>query len=191
MDDLIAKIKQTASPLRRQLLVVALVTRVLRERGEAPPVLIGGCALSYYTREVYFTADIDLAYPRSAVFDEVLDGLGFRREGRYWVQEDWNVAVECPAADLAGEDAPREEVELGEGLYLYVIGLEDLLIDRLNAWVHWKSAVDREMLLVLLRRYGTELDWEYLQGRAGQPENDVRDELARLRAAAEAVDENP
>lgn len=61
MDDLIAKIKQTASPLRRQLLVVALITRELRERGETPPVLIGGCALSYYTREVYFTADIDLA----------------------------------------------------------------------------------------------------------------------------------
>ncbi|MBP7864572.1 MAG: hypothetical protein KA419_01375 [Acidobacteria bacterium] len=81
----------------------------------------------------------------------MLDGLGFRREGRHWVQEGWNIAVKCPAADLAGEDALREEIDLGEGLGLYVIGLEDLLIDRLNAWVHWKSAVDREMLLVLPR----------------------------------------
>jgi hypothetical protein len=52
-------IKSTESPLKRQLLMVALVTRLLEEKGKGSPIIIGGCALSYYSREVYFTADID------------------------------------------------------------------------------------------------------------------------------------
>lgn len=34
-----------------------------------------------------------------------------------------------------GEDAPRTEVEV-DGLRVVVLGVEDLLIDRLRAWVH-------------------------------------------------------
>ena len=59
--EIIEKIRQTESPLKRQLLMVALITRLLREKGKEVPLVIGECALSYYSREVYFTADIDLA----------------------------------------------------------------------------------------------------------------------------------
>ena len=55
------KIKTVGSPLARQLLMTGLITRLLEEQGKAAPVLIRGLALSYYTREVYFTSDINLA----------------------------------------------------------------------------------------------------------------------------------
>jgi hypothetical protein len=45
-------IKNTESPLKRQLLMVGLITRLLEEQGKKAPVVIGGCALSYYSREV-------------------------------------------------------------------------------------------------------------------------------------------
>ncbi|MCJ7581916.1 MAG: hypothetical protein MUP98_15490 [Candidatus Aminicenantes bacterium] len=35
-----------------------MITRLLEEQEKAAPVLIGGLALSYYTREVYFTSDM-------------------------------------------------------------------------------------------------------------------------------------
>ncbi len=177
-------IKQTESPLKRQLLTVALLTSLLEKRGKPAPVIIGGCALSYYTREVYFTADIDLAYVDREVLDEVLKDIGFSKRGRYWVNESLKSAVEVPAAVLAGEEAPLEVVELGEGLNCRVIGIEDLIIDRLNACKHWRSQTDCEMVELLIIKYSGELDWPYLEKKADLPENDILGELQSLKTKA-------
>lgn len=181
----LAKIKETESPLRRQLLLLAVITRLLREKGKPAPVLVGGCALSYYSREVYFTADIDLAYADRETFDEVLRELGFSREGRYWVNRELDLMVEVPASSLAGEEAHRETVELGEGLECTVLGIEDLLIDRMNACRHWKSEADCEMVELLVARYGKEMDWDYLLERAALPENGTAQEFRRLKERQE------
>jgi len=135
-------IRKTESPLRRQLLIVALLTKLLKKMGKSAPVIIGGCALSYYSREVYFTSDIDLAYADREALDTVLKGIGFDKKGRYWVHEELKLAVEAPASSLPEEDSPVEVVELGEDLQCSIIGIEDLVIDRLNAYKHWKSEID-------------------------------------------------
>lgn len=173
-------IKRTESPLKRQLLVVALITRLLEEMGKAPPIIVGGCALSYYSREVFFTADIDLAYGDREAMDRVLKEIGFEKRGRYWVNEELKTAIEVPASVLAGEDAPVEVVELGEGLKCTMIGIEDLFIDRLNACKHRKSEIDCEMVELLGKKYFNELDWSYLEERAGKPENDTLSEVLEL-----------
>jgi hypothetical protein len=179
--DILTKIGATEAPLARQMLMTGLITRVLEDRGKPAPVLIGGLALSYYTREVYFTADIDLAYADRDALDAALRELGFVKKGRYWVHEGLDMAVEAPASELAGEDAPRETVELEGGLRCVVIGLEDLIIDRLNACKHWKSEVDCEMTELLIVRYRQELDWVYLEKRAALQENDTLAELRTLK----------
>lgn len=179
--DIIAKIKATESPLTRQLLIVGLVSHLLEEKGKPAPIIIGGCALSYYTREVYFTADIDLAYADRESLDAVLNSLDFHKKGRYWVSEDLDIAIEVPASQLAGEDSPIEIVELGEGLKCKVLGLEDLIIDRLNACKHWKSEIDCEMAELLVHRYKDELDWRYLEKKASLPENDTLREMRSLK----------
>lgn len=74
-----------------------------------------------------------------------------------------------------------ESVKLGEGLHCLVIGVEDLLIDRLNACKHWKSQVDCEMTELLIERYGKEMNWDYLERKAEQPQNDTLDELKSLK----------
>jgi hypothetical protein len=180
--DILAKIGSTEAPLARQLLMAGLITRRLAEKGKPAPVLIGGLALSYYTREVYFTADIDLAYADREALDEVLRELGFVKKGRYWVHTGLDMAVEAPASGLAGEESQRETVELGAGLSCVVIGLEDLIIDRLNACKHWKSEIDCEMAELLILRYGKELDWAYLEKRAALAENDTLAELRALKS---------
>jgi hypothetical protein len=180
--DILAKIGATQGPLARQLLMTGLITRRLAEKGKPAPVLIGGLALSYYTREVYFTADIDLAYADREALDEVLRELGYVRKGRYWVHTGLDIAVEAPASRLAGEEAPRETVELEGGLFCVIIGLEDLIIDRMNACKHWKSEIDCEMTELLIARYGSEIDWTYLEKKAGLPENDTLAELSALKS---------
>jgi hypothetical protein len=177
----IRQIKKIESPLKKQLLMVALVSKLLEERGKDTPIVIGGCALSYYSREVYFTADIDLAYADREALDKVLRDIGFRKEGRYWISEDLKLAVEVPASVLIGKDSPREIVELGEGLQCRIIGIEDLIIDRLNACKYWKSEVNCEMVELLIRRYLKEIDWDYLERQTAKPENNTLTELLELK----------
>ena len=179
--DILAKIESTDAPLARQMLMTGLITRILEDGGKPAPVLIGGLALSYYTREVYFTADIDLAYADRDALDAVLKELGFEKKGRYWVHDGLDMAVEAPASKLAGEDALRETVELEGGLRCVIIGLEDLIIDRMNACKHWKSEVDCEMMALLVARYREELDWPYLEKKAALPENDTLADLWALK----------
>ena len=174
-------IKNTESPLKKQLLTVALITRLLEETGRSAPVIIGGCALSYYSREIYFTADIDLAYADREALDAVLKKIGFEKSGRYWVHEGLKVVIEAPASVLAGEDSPVEIVEMGEGLQCRIIGIEDLVIDRLNACKHWKSEIDCEMAELLVKKYFNELDWSYLEEKAARSENDTLSEIQELK----------
>jgi hypothetical protein len=174
-------IKNTESPLKRQLLMVGLITRLLQEQGKKAPVVIGGCALSYYSREVYFTTDIDLAYAEREALDRVLKSVGFQQKGRYWVHEGLKMAIEASASKLAGEGAPVEIVEVGEGLQCTIIGIEDLIIDRLNACKHWKSEIDCEMVELLVNRYYSDLDWPYLEKKAAKPENDISSELQEIK----------
>lgn len=177
--DILGRIGAIEAPLARQLLMTGLITRLLEERGKPAPVLIGGLALSYYTRDVYFTADIDLAYADREALNGVLGELGFEKSGRYWVHRGLDIAVEAPTFGLPGEEAPRETVELEAGLSCVIIGLEDLIIDRMNACKHWKSEVDCEMTELMIARYGKEIDWAYLEKKAALPENGT---LAELRA---------
>jgi hypothetical protein len=185
-EEILEIIKRTESPLKRQLLTVALVSHLLQKKGKEVPIVIGGLALSYYTREVYFTADIDLAYADREALDEVLKELDFEKRGRYWVNEDLKIAIEVPVAVLAEEDSPLEIVELGPELQCKIVGIEDLIIDRLNACKHWKSEIDCEMAELLVMKYGKELDWDYLEKRAKKPENDLIQELDELKTKAGA-----
>lgn len=174
-------IKKTESPLKKQLLMVALITKLLEEVGKSPPLIIGGCALSYYSREVYFTADIDLAYADREALGAVLTNIGFEKRGKYWASEELKMAIEAPASVLIGEDSTVEIVDLGEGLQCRMIGIEDLLIDRLNACKHWKSEIDCEMVELLAKRYLNDLDWSYLEKKAAMPENDTLVDLLAIK----------
>ena len=183
--EIIEIIKNTESPLKRQLLMVGLITRLLEEQGKKAPVVIGGCALSYYSREVYFTTDIDLAYADREALDSVLGSIGFQKKGRYWVHEGLNMAIEAPASKLSDEEAPVEIVEVGEGLQCTIIGIEGLIIDRLNACKHRKSEIDCEMVELLIHRYFNDLDWSYLEKKSVKPENDILMELQEFKRRAQ------
>lgn len=154
-------------PLRRRLVALGLLTDRLAE-AEIEPILVGGTALEFYTAGGYATKDLDLALPLSPEVDAAFAELGFRKEGRYWYREDLDLLIEAPAPEgLPGEDAPRTRVEI-DGLVVAIIGVEDLLLDRLRGWVHWKSEEDGRWTRRLALLYADRIDWDYLRGRAGE-----------------------
>lgn len=147
---------------RRRLVALALVADRLAEDG-IEPILVGGAALELYTAGGYATGDVDLALPSIPEVDRAFADLGFGKRGRFWVREDLDLFFEAPApAGLPGETAPRTELEV-EGMRVVVIGIEDLLVDRIRAAVHWKSDEDRRWARRLALLHAPTIDWSYLR----------------------------
>lgn len=116
-------------------------------------------------------ADVEAAFAR----------LGFAKEGRFWHHADLDLLFEAPApAGLPGEDAPRTVVDI-DGLRIVIIGIEDLLIDRLRAWVHWRSDEDGRWAQRLAGLHVKRIDWAYVRERV----RPVPEEAAALRRIEE------
>ena len=161
------RLRDEKDPRRRRLLALGLLTRELAPLG-IEPILVGGAALEFYTAGGYATYDVDLALPSGSDVDAAFARLGFEKEGRFWRHAVFDLLFEAPApAGLPGEDAMRTEVDV-EGLRVVVIGIEDLLIDRLRAWVHWRSEEDGRWTRRLAGLHGDRLDWGYLRNRTRQ-----------------------
>jgi hypothetical protein len=174
--DLLEKAKEIAEPLKRRLFVLGVITSALSPYG-VRPILIGGGAVEYYTFGGYTTRDTDLAVADHQRLDEILGRLGFRRLGRFWMRDDLDSVIEAPAGALAGEEAPLTAVEV-DGLTAFVLGVEDLVIDRLNGFVHWHWRADGRWAERLIALHGADMDWAYLHRRALTEGTDV--ELRRM-----------
>lgn len=166
------------NPARRRLVALALVADRLADDA-IEPILVGGAALEIYTEGGYATGDVDLALPNVSEVDRAFADLGFRKQGRFWVREDLDLFFEAPApAGLPGETSPRTELDV-EGMRVVVIGLEDLLLDRLRAAVHWQSLEDRRWARRLVLLYPDRMDWQYLREKTAADAAE-REELDRL-----------
>lgn len=164
--DLEARIAAFADTLERRLVFVALLSRGVEALGYTAPVIVGGHAVEFWTAGDYPTVDIDLAGASEPIAD-ILSRWGFRREGRHWFDEKLGIVVEVPATALTKAQRERVvSVDMG-GIPACVLGIEDLILNRLNACVHWK---DEESCLwaVSLVRAAPELDAAYLRERASE-----------------------
>lgn len=151
---------------RRRLLLAGYLAAELRAQG-ITPVVVGGGAVEVYTFNDYTTHDLDIVVSNREAVAQLLDSLGFeKRSGyRHWISEELEIAVEIPDHHLAGSMDRLTEVQVGD-YTAYVIGVEDIIIDRLNAYVHWKSQSDYEQALRILTVHYAEIDQAYLQDRA-------------------------
>jgi len=68
-----------------------------------------------------------------------------------------------------------------EGLEVYVIGIEDLIVDRLNSYVWWKYARDGEWVSQLIKIHSKRIDWKYLKKRC--KEEGILSALNKLKGA--------
>lgn len=150
-------------PLDRRMWVLAIITQYLAPTG-IKPVLVGGGAVEFYTSGGYTTFDIDVIADSQAL-EPVMAELGFTKQGRHWIREDIATAIEAPGASLGSESHRVLEVQI-EDMKVFVVGIEDLIIDRLNAFVHWKSKEDGRWAAHLITENQNQIDWDYLNTRA-------------------------
>jgi predicted nucleotidyltransferase len=155
-----------SSTLEKKLLIVGELTRRLATQG-IRPIIVGGTAVEIYSLGAYQTYDIDLVVAQREQAICALEAMGFERAGRVWFHPSWEMVIEIPDTHLAGDTARINRIDI-DGYQVDCIGLEDLILDRLNAAVYWRSSEDRRWVGILLGAYGDTLDYAYLRERAGQ-----------------------
>lgn len=90
--------------------------------------------------------------------------MNFEKIGRLWFNSELEIAIEISADKLFGDYDKVNTVEI-EGLKIYIIGIEDFIVDRLNFCIYWNFKDDCEWAkeLTILRK--DEIDFDYLEKR--------------------------
>lgn len=150
---------------QRTIHIMSILTPEFEKTG-VTPVIIGGSAVEFYTRNWYATGDIDLAIDitREGVIENIMEKHRFKHSGRMWIREDLSLYVEFPGDvdDLDMDKVARVDTDWG---HAYVIGLEDIIFDRIEAAEHWKSESDREQAVRIASVFYDDIDWPYLTDR--------------------------
>ena len=148
----------------RRTAAIAAWVQGLFSRENRAPVLVGGAAVEILTGGAYTTGDLDFVGFVPPSVRDILKENGFKRSGRDWIHEVAEIFLEFPGDALDPKERAIRHQAYGYNLLL--VSLEDLLVDRLGAWAHWKSGVDGANAFLLYRICRSEIDEERLTGRA-------------------------
>lgn len=167
-NDLIKKIKKISDPFKQKLYFIGILTKLL-EKEKLTPIIVGGYALEFYTAGGYNTVDIDVIFSDNKLLDSYLKKLNFVRIGRGWFNKELDILIESPGSSLELEEKKNlTEVKIKD-VKVYIIGLEDLIIDRLNAYIYWQSNDDGYWVKELLGLFAKKINWEYLRKKLKKP----------------------
>lgn len=175
------QVREELNPLKKKLKFLAWLNSELLKRGKNTfPVLVGGSAVQYYTNGAYASLDMDILWSDSAVLTEILSPYGFKREGRYWFNDEEDLVLEAPSHFFN-----EKYITLNTGYgSVRMIALEELIMDRLDAYKWTNRRDDYKWAKVMLETYLcmrnelSALDYEYL---AKETKNrDIADALENL-----------
>src|SRR6056297_2769182 len=154
----------------KKIKIIAVLTSALKENLNITPVVVGGQAVEFYTGGGYATMDVDIICESSTKkIGGIIEKLGFYKDNKYWILDSDRIdlAIETPSGPLAGSVDKLLELEIGRHT-AYLIGIEDIIIDRLNAYVYWKEKWQEEWILGMMVSNYEDIDFEYLNKRAGE-----------------------
>jgi hypothetical protein len=160
---IISQVKREPNDLKGKLLLVGYISEVLSRRGKAL-FLVGGQAVETYTAGQFTTGDIDITTTDKELTEKILVRLGFEREGMIWLNAGISIAVHIVGSYRSKSEMARS-VKVGP-YTISVAGVEDLIVDRLVAAKHWKSARDAEQATAMFRSFEESIDTQYLKKRA-------------------------
>jgi len=170
----LSQLKKEQNPLRMKMLLLGYVTDRLEKKAEHV-VLVGGQAVETYTGGQFLTGDVDITTTDSKTTEEILKGLGFKKISMIWLNEQLGIAIQIVGSILTGSLEKTRTIQTGP-YNVKVIGVEDLIIDRLSHAKFWKSPGDLEKAKVLYANFKNQIDEGYLKETAKK--SDVEDFLA-------------
>jgi predicted nucleotidyltransferase len=164
MLDELKKIASIENLVDKKAYFMSLLTRETEKRNTRP-IVVGGSAVDFYTEGIFPSYDIDLIGSRKIIGEILENTFGFKRSGRHWIDEQLGIFIEVPGDHLAGSKDKITTITIND-LKVYVIGIEDLIIDRMAACSEWKSDTDCKQAYYMLRYYQNRIDFKYLNEKA-------------------------
>lgn len=165
-------LSQGKDTLRYLVAVASVITDAFLTIGKNPPVVVGGLAVEAYTAGGYTTLDVDMIILDDDTASQVMHALGFHRQPghRHYEHPDTKAFVEFPTGPLDGSPDRITEIQLDDGTSLYVIGIEDIILDRVAAYVNWDKrnadSADATQAILLMMAQWDRIDHEYLRTEA-------------------------
>jgi len=153
------------SDFKRKMMFLAWLTVKMQDKGINFTV-VGGEAAELYTFGKYESAAIDIVSSGSISLRETLREIGFKNQGKDWWSDSLRIFLEIVSSSFTGDETRVKGMDLGRGISVRVIGIEDLILDRLASCEFWKFKADCEIAIDLLARYRTEIDMDYLTVKA-------------------------
>ena len=126
-------------------------------------VLSGGSCVEIYSRGDYTSYDIDLINRYNDTFfkiKSVMESLGFKEEGKYFVYDDTQFYIEFPSGPLGVGDGPVNKIEELTTKYgvLKLLTPTDCIKDRLAAYYHWDDEQSLTQAIWVAQKNNINLD---------------------------------
>lgn len=114
------------------------------EKENIEVVLSGGSCVEIYSRGDYTSYDLDLINRYNDTFfkiKKVMESLGFKEEGKYFIHVDTKYFIEFPSGPLGVGDSDVKDIEKIVTKYgvLKLLTPTDCVKDRLAAYYHWND----------------------------------------------------
>lgn len=155
--------KYANDAVRERLCIASVICERMKEFANEV-VMVGGSAVEFYTAASYMTKDIDFIAKDAFNIKRVMTGLGFKNDGDgIWYHDDTSVIIEFPKGPLVGEYSRTTRVETAYGI-VEVIGIEDIILDRVSAAKFWQDTP--EWAEYLLSSHYDNVDFTYLRDKA-------------------------
>ena len=157
-------LKRIGNRWERRLFFAAIISEFLQKNHRVDLVVVGGNAVEFYTLGSYSTEDIDIVVTNFGIVENLLQCLNFEKINRIWYREDIDISIDLVGSELAGDPKRVSRVSI-KGRTVQIIGLEDVIVDRLNAFIHWKSEQDGLWAQEIVAIHQGDIDWKYLEQR--------------------------
>ncbi len=159
------KMKTFDKDYKKKLLFLGLLHKYLKKLNSGL-ILLDGLAVQFYTAGEYLTSDIDLACNNRNSIKDLLISIQFKEIGRHFYLEDLDLSIEIPTSSITPNQQKKLNILQIDGYEIPILGIEDIIIDRLNAFTHWQSLEDGRIAKELIFLHYEKIDWEYLETQA-------------------------
>jgi hypothetical protein len=160
----VPRLRKEPDELARKMLLIGYLTERLERKKPESVYVVGGQAVETYTAGQFRTGDIDIVTPDTKEAEEILKRIGFEREGKIWLNKALGLAIHI--VGLFARNIEKARVIHAGPYQVRIVGVEDLIIDRLAAAKFWDSQVDLEQAKALLNAFRKQIDLQYLRKKA-------------------------
>ena len=149
-------------PLTKRLYLGSIISAAFKDEG-FDIILVGGSAVEFYTAGGYMTGDADFHVYANADKERVMHELGFEGNSRNYSLGDQYIEF---VSDKFSGNRNRVITQKCAYGYVKIIGLEDILLDRIAvSGNHFEQVLkpSAEWAVSLMYSHFHEIDWKYVK----------------------------